>query len=108
MWRVEIYAIVTPIAVAGKFGDGHQLNRGNAELLEVWKLGDNGFKSSVRSEGADVQLIDDMACKGDSFPGTVCPFERIGIDNLRWAMHSLRLKARNGVGTFSFAIQHER
>src|SRR5258708_31084380 len=107
MWRVQIYSVVTPIAVAGKFGDRHQFNGGDTQLCEVGKFWNYRFESSVGSERAGVQLIDDMAGERDSFPGTVRPFERIGIDDLRRTVHALRLKARHGVGTFSFAIQHE-
>src|SRR6266481_1143738 len=108
MWRVQIYSVVTPIAVARKFGDRHQFNGGDAQLFEVGKFWNYRFESSVGSERAGVQLIDDVAGERDSFPGTVRPFERIGIDDLRRTMHALRLKARHGVGTFSFAIQYQR
>ncbi len=48
--REEEYAVVTPVAVAGAFGDGHQLDAGDAQGYQVIEAGDDGIEGPFGGE----------------------------------------------------------
>src|ERR1700730_4887814 len=53
-------AIVSPISHAGKLRHRHELNGGDSQGLQLWKVRNDGFKGSFGCEGPDVELIDDV------------------------------------------------
>ena len=68
--REEQHAVVAPVPAAGKIGDRHQLDRGEARLGDMVELVDRGAKRAVARERADMQLEKDSirATAGRSSP----------------------------------------
>src|SRR5579863_4040326 len=90
---IGVYAIVSPIAIAGKLSNGHQFDGGDTKIDEVREARNQRVEGPFRREGADVKLIKDAALEGDAFPFTICPLERVWGHNLRWAVNTAGLAA---------------
>jgi len=58
-------AVVAPVAVAGEIADGHDLDGGGAEFVNVREAINGGEEGAPRGEGADVKLVNDEVAKGD-------------------------------------------
>src|SRR4029077_3011820 len=65
---------------------------------------DDGFKSSFRGEGPDVELIDDVIFQRKAKPARIIPGKR-GVNNSGWTMDAAGLKSRSRVGTLFVVVQ---
>src|SRR2546430_6704233 len=96
MRRERVYAVVAPVAIAGERGDGHQLDRSDAELAQPAQVLDHGVERSLRRERPDVQLVEDEVVERELRPwGDV---EARRVDDPRRSEDPLRLVARAGIG----------
>ena len=59
--RVGQYAVIAPIALAGKLRQRHQFNRGDAQLGQARQV---FLDASVAAHGTDVKLVDDRRVPG--------------------------------------------
>ncbi len=94
----QIHAVITPIALAGKIGKRHQLDRGHTELREFFQMIDHGGKRTGRSKCANMQLINHQLLQADSPPVGIRPGEAICIHDFRRAVDSLGLETGSRVG----------
>ena len=108
MRRVEIHLIVAPVPRTGKFTHRHQFHGRNSEIFQVVEFRDNARESAFRSESADVQLVKDVIGEREALPIAIGPHERMRIDNLRRAVHAVRLRARNRIGALAAIFKNER
>src|SRR5207302_2645192 len=105
--RVKTYAIVAPIAAAGKLSHGHQLDGRNSQFLQGTNPGDDALECSLRRECTGVDLIEDVIAEWYAFPSVVGPDKGAGVDNLRGTVNTLRLGARDWIGPVILIIQDE-
>ena len=103
--REEIDAVVAPVALARELGHRHQLQRRHAQRAQRIEPFDQRVERAFRRVGADVALVDDQRLRIEAAPASVAPAERGRIDDLRGAMHALRLAARIGVGVAPLLVQ---
>ncbi len=68
-----VYAVVAPVPVAGKLGDGHELNGRDAEILKLVQVRNDGLEGPFGGEGPDMQLVDHVVLKGKTEPARVLP-----------------------------------
>ena len=66
---VKAYPFVSPSKLAGEFRNRHQLNDGDAEILEFRKLFGRRGPGSLGSKRSDVHLVDDLAGRFNAAPG---------------------------------------
>src|SRR6266545_593095 len=104
VWRVRKHSVVTPIAFAGKLRDGHELDRRDAQVLQIVELADYPLERSLRGESSYVKLVEDEVRERDAGPTLVGPSKRIARHDPRGAVHAARLKARARIGTLFGAI----
>ena len=102
--RVNVGAVVSPIAIAGKLPDRHQLDRRNAEVLQRVEFRNDRVERSLARERADVQLVDHELFECNPAPIRVMPFE-IRIDDFGRTVHTERLKPRRGIGPLD-TVEH--
>ncbi len=95
--RVGVDAVVAPAALAGEGGDGHQLDRGHAQLAQALEVRDHAVERALLRERPDVQLVDDEVVERDAVPRGVRPAEAARVDDLRRPADALRLEARAGI-----------
>src|SRR5882672_11238717 len=69
--RVEAGAVVSPIAIPGKFGDRHDFDGGNAEVAKIGEMRNCAFKRALRGERTGMEFIDDEVFERDSGPALV-------------------------------------
>ena len=102
--RVEQNAVVAPVAVAGKFGERHQLDRSHADIRQRLKT---LFDLRIASVTASVQFVEHSFVPGTARPIRVAP--RIGcrIDDYARVVHIGRLCAGRGVGHLKFIVDEE-
>src|SRR5664280_500167 len=86
--RIEPDAVVAPVAAAGKGVDRHQLDGGNAELLQDIEPFDCSVESSLGREGAEVKLVENIVGKRQTAPLGVGPLELQRIDDLCWTVNA--------------------
>ena len=96
--REQVDAVVAPAEPAGEVVHGHDLDDGDAQIGEVRQLAARRCPGPLGREGADVQLVDDLALEPHALPVRVRPRHRRRIDHLRWPVRPLRLVAGGGVG----------
>jgi hypothetical protein len=107
MGRKKIHAIVAPVTAARKLSDRHQLDGRYSQFLQGTNPGDYGFERSFRCKCAGMNLIEDKIAERDALPIVIGPDKRVGVDNLRWAVNTKRLRARNWVGPLFFIVDDE-
>ena len=90
-------SVIAPVAAAGEGRDGHDFNGRDAGVDEGIKVRDDGVEGALRSESADVQLVEDVLVDGEAAPSAVVPAEG-GAGDLGWAVHALGLEARSRIG----------
>jgi hypothetical protein len=90
------HAVVAPAAGAGELGDGHDLDRGDAEVGEGVEAVDGGVEGAGLGEGADVELVDHRLLPGAAGPVGL-PVEG-GVGERARAVHVAGLGAGGGVG----------
>src|SRR5262249_44744475 len=83
MWRVKVDAIVTPIAIAGKLSDGHQLDMCDAEVSQVIEPVDRRQKRSLRRKSADMKFVNYRGNGWLWLQDSVSPWERTVIHSAR-------------------------
>lgn len=96
--RVEVDAVVPPVARAGKRRHGHQFNRGHAQIAQARKARKYGVECSLRRERADMQLIEDEIAPLDAVPVLIRPEERPGMKDCRGGMNAVGLPKRARIG----------
>ena len=69
--RVRRNAVITPVARAGKSSNWHDFNRGNANIMEIWKPGNNAFERSFGCECCGVELVNYEVLERDARPALV-------------------------------------
>ena len=87
-------AVVAPVPPARKIGDRHQFDGRDSQFAQIGQARGGGGEAAFRSEGADVQFVEDRVFERESFPFAIGPGKMPPIDNLRRAMDSFRLRAR--------------
>src|SRR5262245_26722072 len=108
MRRVKVDAIVAPIAIAGKLGDGHQLDMGDAKVSQVIEPVNRRQKRSLRCKSADMKFIKYGRSEWLRLPESVRPWERAVIHSARWSVNSAGLPGRAGIRKRITAINHKR
>src|SRR5579875_1206043 len=93
----QIYAVITPAALAGKGSDRHQLYMGNAQFSKVGEFGSCCIECAFRGEGPNVQLVHDGTRKRWRLPVAVRPVKCCVVQYPRWTMHSLWLPGRTRI-----------
>src|SRR5207245_10659108 len=83
--------------------DGHDFDGGDAEFAEVIELFDSGVKGASASEGADVELVDDVLLEWIAAPKVVAPGELRSVDDLGACVDGFGQVARDGIGHGEFA-----
>ncbi len=96
--RIEIHSVVAPTEIAGKLGDGHDLDRGDAKLDQPRKAIGRGSPFSFLCECSQVQLVKHLALQPQPFPVLVMPGKAARVDHLRGTMRTLGLKSGSRVG----------
>jgi hypothetical protein len=103
--RPQVDAVVAPVAGAGELRDGHDLERGDAELDEVVEPRDRRVERALGGEGPDVHLVDhELGDRGRPEP-LVGPRERRRIHHGGGAVHAVRLPARRRIGQLVAAVE---
>src|SRR5262245_15146929 len=96
-WRIQIDAVVSPVAASREGRDRHQLDRRRTERTHVSEALTRRRKRPGFGEGSDVKLVD-YEIVDVEWPGVVTPLERVRIDDLRRAVHTFWLEPRGRVG----------
>jgi hypothetical protein len=89
--RIEIHAIVAPVAGAGKFSYRHQLNGVDPEIFEIRNLFNDRFEGAFGGEGSHVQFVHDELLERQAFPVTVGPRKGVRINDARSAVDAFGL-----------------
>jgi hypothetical protein len=103
--RVEMHAVVAPVPRAGKFGDRHQLDRGDPQIDQPREIGNDGFEGPRARVGPHVQLVEDEIRTVVTAKPGIGPGEPGGIDHRGRPVHALGLPARHGVRAVTLAIE---
>src|SRR5947209_3738268 len=93
----QIDAVIPPAKAAGKLGNGHHFNGGDADLSQVRQMFGRCAPASLLSECAGMHLVEDLALKLNPWPSIVRPPEARGIHDFGRSMGPLRLKPRSWV-----------
>src|SRR5215510_171474 len=83
MRGVKVDAVVAPIAIPGKFSDGHQLDMCDAEVSQVIEPVDRRQKRSLRRKSADMKFVKYRRSERLWLPESVRPWERTVIHSAR-------------------------
>src|ERR1043165_5173283 len=95
--RVVRRTVVAPTALARELGDRHEFDRGDTEFLQVVELLNDTVECAFRRERSGIQFVEDVLLKREPMPTDVRPVERVGINDLRWPMQTLRQQARHRI-----------
>ena len=101
----EVDAVVAPVARAGKLGDRHELERGDAEVRQRREVGDDRLEGAGGREGADVDLIEDQVGEVAAPELLVRPHETARVHDDRRAVDALGLPARGRIGPVPRAVE---
>ena len=85
-------AIIAPVATTGELGKGHQLDRRDAQGLQIAKPIAQGSIGSFRRCRAHMDLGDYGFLPGAPRPGSIRPRESIRIDDSARSGHIVRLE----------------
>src|SRR4051812_1898540 len=97
--RVQLDPVVAPVARAGKLRDGHDLDRGDSELVpQTAQIGNRRREGAFGRERADVQLVDDELAHPETAPPVITPRECLRIDDARRTMDAVRLEPAHRIG----------
>ena len=100
-------AVVAPVPRPGKVGDRHQLDGGDAQILEVAEPVGDALVRAFRREGADVQLVEDRVLPRPPGPVRMLPGVGVRVDHLARAMDVVRLEARHRIRRLQVAVDLE-
>ena len=102
----QVDAVVAPAVAAGELGDGHQLDRGDAELAQGGEVLDRRREGARGRERPDVQLVDDELGERDAGPAVVTPGQARRVEHARAAAQPLGLPAGGRIGQL-VAVERE-
>ena len=105
--REEVDAVVSPASPAWELRDRHELDRIETQVHEVIEPRDRGVERAFRSEGADVELVDDRFAERKPAPFVAVPAARV-LDKSRSPMDAVRLPPRARIGHRLTAVDGER
>src|SRR5579871_1830264 len=91
--REWIGAVISPIARPGELGHRHDLHRGDTKVHKFRKMRDQGIEGTFRRVYTYMQFVEDAGFQRTAFPSLIGPLEGGGVEELRWPMHTFRLKA---------------
>src|SRR5581483_6451756 len=100
--RPEIDAVVAPAEAAGKFVNGHHLERVDADLRERRQMLRCRAPRSFARESPDVHFVNDAAIDARI---SLAPSIRIRIDDFGGAVRTFRLESRRRIGKYVAAIE---
>src|SRR5882757_4029042 len=105
LWRAiggkrceQIDAVVTPAAPAWKSREGHQLQVRDAELGQIRQLALRCCVRAFGRKGSEVKLVNDGVAERPSMKFSRHRLQRLGRNDMRCAMHTLRLPTRSRIG----------
>ena len=101
----EVHPVVAPVPPPGKRPDRQELDRAHPEIPQVGQPIGHRLERARAAEGADVELVDHEILEGRGAPRLVGPLERCRVDQLRGAVHALRLRARGRIGKGPLAVE---
>jgi len=96
--RIEEHAVIAPSAPAGELRDGHQLDRGDADMAKMRQAADCRLEGPFLREGADMQFIKDRLFPRPALPARLPPGIGGGIDEEGAAFEVFYLCPRCGIG----------
>jgi len=88
---VEADAVIPPAVFAGKIGHRHDLDRGDAERLQLGQVRDHPVEGALGGVGPDVKLVDRQPGRPDPSPAGVLPGVGSRIDHFGCAVRAVRL-----------------
>src|ERR1035441_1722772 len=100
-------AVVTPVALAGKVGDWHQLHGSDSQIRKIVEPLAHGGERPGRGEGSHVQFIENSLFPPAAVPVAIMPVEGPGVDNFAGSTHVPSLKPGGWVGDFLPSIDPE-
>src|SRR5712692_7759333 len=103
----RLYAIIAPVPLSRELRNGHELNSADAEAFECVQVRYNGRKGARRSEGADMEFVEDVRRQGETAPLLILPGE-VWLDHLRGTVHVLGLATRGWIRALDVPIQPVR
>ena len=103
--RIEVNAVVTPVARARELGDRHELQRGDPQVGQPREMRDDGFEGARGRGGAHVELVEDEVHARAAPEALVRPRKACRIDHDRRSVHTLRLPVRHGIGSVALAVE---
>src|ERR1043166_9131205 len=103
--RKPVHTLITPSIAAGGLNPRHNLSDRDPQFRQARKFLHCAGPGPFPCEGTDVQLIDDLIIDRNSRPVRILPWKSAGIDNLRGAVNTLRLKARGRVGKRPVSVE---
>jgi hypothetical protein len=107
VWSVERHAVVSPVAVPGKLGDRHDLDRRDAERAHPRQMIDRAGERTLGRESTDVQLVDDQIGHRPAPPPLIRPAEYRRVDDARRSMNPLRLVPAHRIGNRIVTVEAE-
>ena len=99
------HTVVAPVALAGKVGERHQLDGGDAQIGQRRQAPSSGRKVALGSEGANVQFIDHRFFPRAPVPIGILPCVGTWIDDFAVSMHVVRIATRCRVGHSQPTVQ---
>ncbi|MDR3404785.1 MAG: alpha-amylase family glycosyl hydrolase [Chthoniobacter sp.] len=96
--RKQAHTIIAPAVASGKICHRHHLQSRDAQGRKFRQLPGCRAPGAFAGEGANVHFINHAIPVAATPPLRVRPGKMPGIDDLRGAMRTFRLKARSGIG----------
>ncbi len=90
--RIQLHAIVAPIAIAGELRHRHDLHGRDAQLAQLVQTADDGLERPLRGERADVQLVENQVFAAHAFPTRIGPDEALRADDRRGGVNAIGLR----------------
>src|SRR6266851_2172152 len=66
--RVEAGSVVSPVSISGKLSDGHDFNRGDAEIAKIREARNSAFERAPGRECYGVEFVDDEIFERNAGP----------------------------------------
>ena len=98
VWGIGQYAVIAPVAAAGKIRDRHELEHRYPHLHQVVQSLDRSQEGAGLGETADMQFVDHGGRPRSAMPVAVLPCIVLRVDHFARAMYVRGLIARGGVG----------
>ncbi len=104
---IEIDPVISPVPAPWTLRYGHQFQCRDTQGLQFWELLGQSGVGAFRRIGPYVTLVDHQSGRRQSFPRTVRPFIRAGIDHLGRAVGPVGLEPGPGIGIAVTTVQFE-